>query len=185
MLGPLHSESCKIQKIKTIIENSLKLRTPTVKIFVSQKPEVHSRLIDNDIFVNVNCGASLFPDIHYEGVIGDDTGENISNRGKNLNELTVQYWAWKNYDADYYGLCHYRRYLSFSNQVFTVATPGQHRDLGHVISESLSDSEIKKYCLDDKSKMVMTIKQYDIIYATGIPIQYYDEAHNQNAKTLC
>jgi hypothetical protein len=28
-------------------------------------------------------------------------------------EFTVQYWAWKNVEVDYYGFYHYRRYFSF------------------------------------------------------------------------
>ena len=185
MLGLARLKLFGNQEVNAKLGNSLHQHESSIKILVSHKPEVHSRLIDNDIFVNVNCGAILFPDVHYEGVIGDDTGDNISDRGKSLNELTVQYWAWKNLDLDYYGLCHYRRYLSFSDKSFPVATPEQGGDLGHIISDSLIDSEIEKYCLNDKSKMIETIKQFDIIYSTGIPIQYYDEANHQESKNLC
>lgn len=45
--------------------------------------------------------------------IGDDTGDNISRKNRSWCELTVLYWQWKNVNADYYGLFHYRRYLSF------------------------------------------------------------------------
>lgn len=46
------------------------------------------------------------------GYIKDNTGENISEKNKNYCELTGLYWAWKNLDADYIGLAHYRRHFS-------------------------------------------------------------------------
>lgn len=43
------------------------------------------------------------------GYQGDHTGENISEKNPTFCELTGLYWAWKHLDAEYIGLCHYRR----------------------------------------------------------------------------
>ena len=48
---------------------------------------------------------------------GDNTGEHISIKNPNYCELTALYWAWKNLDADYIGIVHYRRH-------FTIRKPG-------------------------------------------------------------
>lgn len=46
------------------------------------------------------------------GIIGDDTGDNISDKNDTFNELTLIYWVWKNtHSQDYVGFCHYRRYF--------------------------------------------------------------------------
>lgn len=42
----------------------------------------------------------------------DNTGDNISVKNPNYCELTGLYWAWKNLDADYIGLVHYRRHFA-------------------------------------------------------------------------
>ena len=43
-------------------------------------------------------------------MIGDDTGDNISDKNPFYSELTAQYWAWKNvHDVEYIGFVHYRR----------------------------------------------------------------------------
>ncbi len=45
------------------------------------------------------------------GYTGDNTGTHISEKNPTFCELTGLYWAWKNLDADYIGLAHYRRHF--------------------------------------------------------------------------
>ena len=64
---------------------------------------------DNNIYLPVFVGANGKEDI--DGYRRDDTGDNISIKNPNFCELTGLHWAWKNLDADYIGLVHYRRYF--------------------------------------------------------------------------
>lgn len=62
------------------------------------------------LIVPTQVGAAL-AETHFEGFCHDDAGENISAGNRSYCELTAQYWAWKNVDADRYGFFHYRRFL--------------------------------------------------------------------------
>lgn len=46
------------------------------------------------------------------GFVGDNTGDNISKKNPYYSELTAVYWAWKNANADFIGLVHYRRFFA-------------------------------------------------------------------------
>ena len=61
------------------------------------------------LYLPVQAGQALHAPLPY---IGDDTGENISEKNPHYCELTCLYWAWKNLDAEAVGLCHYRRYFA-------------------------------------------------------------------------
>lgn len=63
----------------------------------------------DEIYLPVHVGAEG-KDLNL-GYAKDNTGENISSKNKNYCELTGLYWAWKNLDADYLGLVHYRRHF--------------------------------------------------------------------------
>lgn len=63
----------------------------------------------DEIYLPLHVGHAGKSDIGYQG---DDTGENISEKNPYYCELTGLYWAWKNLDADYLGLAHYRRHFS-------------------------------------------------------------------------
>lgn len=65
-------------------------------------------------------------------IAGDDTGDNISEKNANYCELTGLYWAWKNLDASYLGLDHYRRHFTlhrFSKQKQDVLSEAEAREI--------------------------------------------------------
>ena len=61
------------------------------------------------LYTPIQAGAAIHPPL---GLMRDDTGENISAKNGSYCELTVLYWMAHNVDADWYGLCHYRRYCT-------------------------------------------------------------------------
>lgn len=63
----------------------------------------------DDVYMPIHVGKEGKQDLGY---IGDNTGDHISLKNPNYCELTALYWAWKNLDADYIGLVHYRRYFT-------------------------------------------------------------------------
>lgn len=50
------------------------------------------------------------------GFVKDNTGENISDKNPFYCELTGLYWAWKNVNAAYLGMAHYRRHFSYKRK---------------------------------------------------------------------
>ena len=63
----------------------------------------------DSMYLPVHVGAKGKESIGYQR---DDEGDNISGKNANYCELTGLYWAWKNLDAEYIGLAHYRRHFS-------------------------------------------------------------------------
>lgn len=136
---------------------------PDIKIFVSHRIDQDSETIDNPLYIPVRCGA-VYDKREGITMLGDDTGDNISEKRGRFCELTVQYWAWKNVDADYYGLCHYRRYLSFSEKsMWQIGNP--------LFMKKLGTSTICKHSLNDVEKMTQLVSSYDAIIADDFDLK--------------
>lgn len=84
-----------------------------IKIIVA----AHKRyeMPEDNMYVPIQVGAEGKEKI--EEYTQDNIGENISSRNPYFCELTGLYWAWKNLDADYIGLSHYRRHFSLSKKL--------------------------------------------------------------------
>lgn len=92
---------------------------------------------ENPIYIPLQVGCSTHPDYGY---LRDDSGDNISDKNKYYSELTGLYWIWKNYtDADYLGLCHYRRF--FLNNDGTLMTEKDYMDILSQYDVMISQAE--------------------------------------------
>ena len=63
----------------------------------------------DSVYLPIHVGKEGKADIGFQG---DNTGDNISSKNSHYCELTAMYWAWKNLEADFVGLVHYRRYFT-------------------------------------------------------------------------
>lgn len=86
------------------------------------------------LYLPVFVGKKIHPSINHT-FQGDNTGDNISAKNPNYNELTALYWGWKNLDVDAMGLVHYRRYLSLRGG----------KSFNNILSSSEADQLLQQY----------------------------------------
>lgn len=86
-----------MKKIKIIVATHKKYQMPSDKMYLP-----------------VQVGKEGKENIGYQP---DNEGDNISSKNPYFCELTGLYWAWKNLDADYIGLAHYRRHFSINRVI--------------------------------------------------------------------
>ena len=72
------------------------------------------KMPEDEIYIPLQVGAEGKENLGYEK---DNTGDNISFKNAFYCELTGLYWAWKNLNADYIGLSHYRRHFTYSKKI--------------------------------------------------------------------
>lgn len=150
----------------------------TIEIFVAcHKP---SELPKNDLFKPIHVG-SKNSKIVLQGLLRDDVGDNISEKNPQYCEMTAQYWAWKHSTANYIGLCHYRRYLNFSDTNFTNFTPDNRKQ---VLVKVLTPETEKKYGLLDKEQMQKVIESNDILVANAQDLSKVNTPYGPQKSTL-
>ena len=134
-----------------------------VKILVAcHKPD---KVFCNDVYIPIHVGRAISKcKEEMKDMIGDDTGDNISEKNPFYSELTAQYWAWKNLKSEYVGLCHYRRYFDKEVTVENVdELLGKKYDmiLAPQIEERTNIGErlIRATCLEDTYIFVQCLKK--------------------------
>ena len=157
-----------------------------VRIFVStHKP---AQFFESDILQPVQVGAVRSGNTPIGCAFMDSTGDNISHLNPMYCELTTQYWAWKNCDAEYYGFCHYRRYFDFGSE--------RHEEnaWGEIMWPYIDEKSQREFGLDDEN-IARAIEGYDVIttefkdlrdfpadYET--PLEHYDAAPHLRIEDL-
>ncbi len=173
LLNKLIGRNCIV--IKKVVIPLKTDKKPKISIFVScHKP---SLLPESTIFVPIHVGASKADE--RMNMLWDDTGDNISYKNSRFCELTAQYWAWKNYDADYYGFCHYRRFFSFSDRI--ISENGN----GYKNYKFMSKDTQQELCLSEEV-ILEKIKTTDFIISapTDYKIIGHKDLYSQYGSSL-
>lgn len=151
-------------------------------------------LLESEIFTPIHGGraVALVPskdktlsdnDLRWmqDRMIGDDTGENISLRNRNYNELSIIYWAWKNYEKlgnpSHFGFMQYRRHLIFNEKLFDEYEPrnDDERAYAKINAGYVDDAYKQRFGLKDAKVKAMTDK-YDVIVPKSCELSYYVES---------
>ena len=82
-----------------------------VKIIIATHKKY--KMPEDEMYLPLHVGSEGKEDLGYQK---DNTGENISLKNPYFCELTGLYWAWKNLNADYIGLAHYRRHFMYTKK---------------------------------------------------------------------
>ena len=138
-----------------------------IKIIVATHKEY--KMPQDSIYLPVQVGCEGKQKLEYQP---DNEGENISTKNPFFCELTGMYWAWKNLDAEYVGLVHYRRHFSVK---------GCHkRNVNEKIQKILNREEVEK--LLENTDIILPKKRNYYIenlyshYAHTLYVEPLDEA---------
>lgn len=84
------------------------------------------RMPADSMYLPLHVGAALHPEV-LPDMVGDNTGDNISSLNSTYCELTGLYWMWKNCNAKYKGLVHYRRHFATADMWSCIKTSDRFR----------------------------------------------------------
>ncbi len=144
-----------------------------VKIFVAtHKP---GSFFSNEVYTPIHVGRAISKyKKEMAHIMGDDTGDNISEKNSSFNEMTAHYWIWKNVkDVKYVGLCHYRRLFGIDITPATIEVIMKDTDVIMVEPIYRTDSVYSCFCRfvagEDMTILAQVIKKkYPDYYSTLI-----------------
>ena len=106
------------------------------------------------------------------GYVRDDTGDNISEKNFRFGTQTGLYWIWKNIDAEYKGLVHYRRHFV-----------GSHPNKKNLVGSAITFEEIKPM-LNRYKVFVPKKRHYYIESLSSHYAHTHDESHFQLVQEI-
>ena len=138
---------------------------------ISHKPY---RVPEDSIYLPVHVGAALHPGL-LPNWVQDSTGDNISAKNSEYSELTGLYWLWKNVNAPYKGVVHYRRHFATRNATRRWFTLDRFDRIisGQEVAELLQSYDI----------LVPTVRNYYIETVYSHYVHTIQDGANQLART--
>lgn len=127
-----------------------------VKLFIVTHKE--NPVLSNKLLIPIQVGTN---DVITATMLRDNTLDNITDKNSNYCELTASYWIWKNIkEADYVGICHYRRYFNFYNPFYNLKPSAQKKINNANFKETKT---FRSGSEKMQNKIVTILKKYDII----------------------
>jgi hypothetical protein len=144
------------------------------KIFVVTHKAVPP--LANELYVPIQVGNK---DDIYSGIYRDNTGENIAHKNSSFCELTATYWISRHItDAEYVGICHYRRYFNFFSPFYNFK-PSRQKDMS---AEEFKSTAVYKATAEATDKKIAGIlRSHDVIVLRNYTMKeslsesYYNE----------
>ena len=102
-----------------------------------------------------------------KNAVGDETGDNISDKNRFYSECTALYWAWNNYNElgnpDYIGLMHYRRHFVFNEEYFQNKKKNKWENALGFITEMFVDEDYISNIGLTSANISSVCEDYDLI----------------------
>jgi hypothetical protein len=145
-----------------------------VKIFISCKNKCELDM--SEIVQPIQTGRAIATEI-FENMIGDNTGDNISKDNPRYNELSAQYWVWKNYEEvgnpEYVGFMHYRRHFIFDKTIDTSSLTSWFKGM-HIYTVNNYNQRCK-YNLSNKNILETLSDNADCYVISPYDVSFFEE----------
>jgi len=115
-------------------------------------------------------------------ILGDDSGDHISNKNSYYSELTGIYWIWKNTTQQIVGTCHYRRFFTAKKEPLIYRLkrlfyyPAGLYKKRHGLIYTGNIGYWKRRILNDK-ELTQLFEVYDAILPQARHLKYTVETH--------